>query len=402
MTTPAHDALALPAVPPPAGARRPWRDAILVAAFVAVLALALALTLLLPAPETMRFEKRRPQAWPAIPSAKDWRAFTAAAERAFADRLAGRDALIMLHHAGKALVFKTSPVRTAMIGRDGWYFWLGEDARALDRHHRGRVPFTDAQVQALVDELARRRAYLAARGVGFVVVAVPEKYSIYPEHLPPWVVRAPRTPLDRTIDAIGRDGSVCFVDLRGPLAQGKASERLYFRTDSHWNLAGATIGYAAIMAAIQAELPPAKRRPAVSAPRPPYDPARDRYAGDLVQMMAIARFVTEEDFVPLSKLLADASRRCARPVAVKVAPGAPPREDYACADTSLPRLLMLHDSMAIPLVPLLAENFARSVFVNTQALDPTLVDEIMPDVVVEQFVERAMDAPAAAAFGRGR
>ena len=51
--------------------------------------------------------------------------------------------------------------------------------------------------------------------------------------------------------------------------------------------------------------------------------------------------------------------------------------------------------MAIPLIPMLAENFSRSVFVSTPMLDPAVVERYQPDVVIEELVERTLNAPAA-------
>ena len=56
---------------------------------------------------------------------------------------------------------------------------------------------------------------------------------------------------------------------------------------------------------------------------------------------------------------------------------------------------MYRDSMAIPLIPLLSENFGHVVYVSSHRLDPAFILREKPDVVVEQMVERAMFAPAA-------
>ena len=51
--------------------------------------------------------------------------------------------------------------------------------------------------------------------------------------------------------------------------------------------------------------------------------------------------------------------------------------------------------MAIPLIPLLAENFRRSIYVGSRQLDPGFVLREHPDVVIEEMVERTLLAPAA-------
>jgi hypothetical protein len=51
--------------------------------------------------------------------------------------------------------------------------------------------------------------------------------------------------------------------------------------------------------------------------------------------------------------------------------------------------------MAIPLLPLLSENFSRVVYVSSRQLDPALILRERPDVVIEEMVERLLLAPAA-------
>ncbi len=60
----------------------------------------------------------------------------------------------------------------------------------------------------------------------------------------------------------------------------------------------------------------------------------------------------------------------------------------------LPRAVVYRDSMAIPLIPMLAENFSRVVFV-AGPFDPALIEREKPDVVIEEMVERAVHAPGA-------
>ena len=188
-----------------------------------------------------RFENRPMAPWPAPALSRE---FAPAFERAFADRFGGRDVLVRFHHGALLRAFGVSSLATVMRGNDGWFYWLGEDGHSLDRHYRATLPFAQSEVDNTVAEFARRRDWLAARGIAYVVVVVPEKFTIYPEHLPTWVVRSPRR--RRTIACAPpseRDGRVPFVDLRAPLLAAKARERVYFQTDSHWNYNGAIVGY---------------------------------------------------------------------------------------------------------------------------------------------------------------
>ena len=166
---------------------------------------------------------------------------------------------------------------------------------------------------------------------------------------------------------------------------------MYFETDSHWNYAGALVGHAAIVDAVAARVPGLRR---VAPERPPYVPG-DTYSGDLARMIGLPRHFVEDDFASLGKVLGNAASRCARRSAETPVGAAPaPADAWECAAGSV-RALVFRDSMGIPLIPLLAENFARTAFVETRALPAALVDAERPAVVIDEMVERSLHAPTA-------
>ncbi len=388
MSTPL-DPLSLPPVPGPARATHPQRDRIVATLFALALAMPLmALTLTWSRTMTL-FEKRPMAPWPAIELAMS---FPPAFERAFADRFGGRDALIRWHHALLLESFGVSALATVMPGRDGWYYWLGEDGLSLDRHYRGVADFPDSYVHATVAELIRRHDWLAARGIAYVVAVVPEKFTIYPEYLPTWVTQSAQpSPQDRVVAALA-NSAVALLDLRTALRAAKALDRVYYKTDSHWNYLGAMAGYDAIMREVQRALPPNRLPKAVAPQRPGYLPGVDFFSGDLVGMLGLPGRIREDDIAPIHKIFADAATRCARRAdSLSV----PEIESYVCDQPGLPRAVVYRDSMAIPLIPMLAENFSRIVFVSSRGFDTELIEREKPDIVIEEMVERTLHAPGA-------
>jgi len=385
------DSLALPPVPLPAPGDHPLRDRIIAALFAIAIAWP-GLALIGTWSRTMtRFENRPMAQWPALALTRE---FAPAFDRAFSDRFGGRDGLVRFHHGTRLGVFGVSSLSTVMPGNDDWFYWLGEDGHSLDRHYRGTMPFSQRDVDNTVTEFARRRDWLAARGVAYVVLAVPEKFTIYPEHLPAWIAKSPlQSPYDRVRAAVERDGRVTFVDLRPPLLAAKTRERVYFKTDSHWNYNGAAVAYGELMRAVQKVLPAGMLRVIAPAPRPAYVQGVDFYSGDLVRMLGLpSRIVREDDVAPLGKVLGDATGRCARRIDKDEFPGF---EYFVCDRPGLPRAVVLRDSMAISLIPLLSENFSRVVYVSTRELDQALIEREKPDIVIEELVERSLHAPGA-------
>ncbi len=382
------DPLALPPVPPPAPATHPRRDRVVAVLFALALAIPLSALALTWSRTMTLFEKRAMAPWPAFELATS---FPPAFEQAFADRFGGRDLLIRVHHAALLELFGVSALTTVLPGTDGWYYWLGEDGLSLDRHYRGVAEFPQAYVDATAAELVRRRDWLASRGIAYVVAVVPEKFTIYPEHLPAWIgaSRQP-TPQDRIVTALAKSG-VTLLDLRPSLRDAKARDRVYYQTDSHWNYLGAMVGYDAIMLAVQRALPAQLLPEIVPARRPAYVPGVDYYSGDLTGMLGLPGRIREDDVAPLGKILADTTSRCA-----KRSDASPPDiEIYTCDRPGLPRAVVYRDSMAIPLIPMLAENFSRVNFITGRAFDRALIESEKPDVVIEEMVERALHGPGA-------
>jgi hypothetical protein len=301
--------------------------------------------------------------------------------------------LLRLHHRVMVDAFGVSPAPNVMLGRDDWLYFLGEDGKSLERHYRGTLPISDTEIAAVVSELKRRQQFLASLGIPYVVTVVPDKFTIYPENLPRSVgPPTTTTPLTRLFDALRADGTVRLVDLREPLREAKSRERVYYATDSHWNMLGAAIGYDAIMREVQRALPPGKLAGIAPPLMPVYVPGADVYAGDLARQVGFPPRYREPDFAPFAKVLADPGARCARRSDSGADEGF---EFYACAKPDLPRAVVYRDSMAIPLIPLLSENFSRVVYVSSRRLDPALIQREKPDVVIEEMVERSLLAPAA-------
>jgi alginate O-acetyltransferase complex protein AlgJ len=121
----------------------------------------------------------------------------------------------------------------------------------------------------------------------------------------------------------------------------------------------------------------------------------DYYSGDLAQMLGLQRQFRETDIAPLGKISATPGSRCAKRDATADAPNV---ETYVYRCPNAPRFaaLVYRDSMAIPLIPMLAENFSRTTFVTSTQIDPELVERLRPDIVIEELVERTL--PGLAAF----
>jgi hypothetical protein len=388
MTTARPDPLALPPVPQPAPATHPWRDL----ALVALLALGLSLPglalVVTWSRTTTHFENRPTAPWPTALAA----GFTAAFERALADRFGGRDAMIRLHHRVKAVLFGVSPVRQVLLGRDGWLYYAGDDGLAFDRVFRRNPPPTAAEASAIARGIAQRIDYLAVRGIRYVLVIVPDKYTVYPEHVPSYLQPPPSaSPLDLLLETLSPEVRAHVVDLRPALMAAKQDRQVYYRTDSHWNGSGGWIGYLEILAALRREMEVADR------PSPRLLPARQdsMVSGDLARMIGLTEVYMEPHFA-LER--PDSWRECARNET-----GSPPvwgatRQTLRCPEAHLGKVAIYHDSMGWEILALLAHDLKDSLWVHGRNWDLEHLATESPVAVVDLIVERSLPVLADTSF----
>jgi hypothetical protein len=172
------------------------------------------------------------------------------------------------------------------------------------------------------------------------------------------------------------------LDVRQAMMLGKSKERLYHRTDTHWNQRGAFIAYQAIINALRSQVP------AVPPPltRADFDDSTRIAPGqDLAAMMGLKRSMEEEDL----RLNPKTPRRY---VVTE------PKGAYATAGegrivteipgSNLPTAVMFRDSYTSWLAPFLSEHFSRIVYLWQNDFDADLILKEKPDVVIHEMVGR--------------
>lgn len=376
-----------------------WAEVALVAAFVLVLAVPGLATL-------AGVDRERPTGGttpgPAPATAVTLEDRLASLTAAFDGHFAFRSAFVHWQAVLRARVPGVSPLPSVIRGREGWWYY-GEDGALEDIANA--APFPDHELVDWRNTLQHTRDWLAARGIAYVFVLVPDKPTIYPEFLPPTIHRRPGPSRADALAAYLRAHStVPVVDLRPALETATRAERIYHRTDSHWNDRGALIGYQRIIAALRSQRPtlmPPLDRTAFT------DVARTEPGWDLAEMLSLTRELPEDNL-----MLAPVTPRRAR----VIEPTAPhplyigPRLVTAVADPHLPRAVFYRDSFGSALVPFLAEHFQRLTVLWEYDVLPETIRQERPDVVIHEWAGRRLhnrgpfdaiveDAAAAAELG---
>jgi len=351
----------------------------LVIAFLAALVTPATVMLARLDPEPARAENRElapPPAWPGSWTAL--RAFPAAASHYFEDHFGLRAALVRWQAVLRLRLLHVSASPDVILGRGGWLFYAGDGA---SEDIASAVPFTHDELEMWRSTLQHTQDWMQAYGIAYVFVIAPDKHQVYAEELPASVHRVgAETRTEVLVRYLHDHSTVPVLDLQPLLETAKRNERLYHRTDTHWNDRGAYVAYDAIVRALGVVGAPASRA-SFDAPSV-YVPGMD-----LAGMLGVTGALSEEDLA-----LVPRSPRRAR-VLEPVRPDAHFMEARIVTeqpDSTRPRAVVFRDSFGSALVPFLSEHFSRAVYLWQYNVDPEIVLAERARVVIQEWVGRRL------------
>jgi hypothetical protein len=337
-------------------------------------------------PPSAASEQRRLAPLPSLTrSAKGVAAFPAAFDEYVNDNFGYRNELMRGYALTKVFGLHDSCASSVVVGRDGWLFLDGRINEATDpiadaRHVR---PLSPEQVEVVATRFITRRDWLAALGIGYVVIIPPNKETVYADKLPPgFEALAGPSPLDQ-VSARLKGTGIEFIDLRNDYAEARRQGKdVYYKTDTHWNWLGAAMAYTRLMKAVQRQTPGVD--PALLEPTPLE--AFERQAVStrgygLAKMLGLADVMGE-----------DSVRYDLRAMRAELTSLDPLNKHSVSrlADPRRPRAVMLHDSFSIPLMPYISEHFSSVDYQWTMHFEQESIARQTPAVVIEETGERGL------------
>jgi len=355
-------------------------ERIIVVIFLAVLSLPLMGMVLNLDRDAPSGENRTLAAWPQLRwDAASLRALPEQLTRYFEDHFAFRARLVRWQAIVRLDVLGVSPSASVIKGRDGWLFYADDGAM---QDYAEAPPFTVVELEVWRHTLQDISDWLRGQGIAYLFVIAPDKHVIYPEYMPHTIRRAAVSRIDQLVSDLRQHSTVRVLDLRPSLLASKSRERLYHRTDTHWNDRGAFVGYQSIVDALSEEISTLH-----SASHSAFEPRVVRSAGlDLAGMLGLTEVLSEDDLVLVPR----------RPAAARILePQYPNRRlTHARIVTEAPnrgpRAVVFMDSFGPGLVPFLSEDFNRVVYLWQDNMDPQVVQQERPQVVIQELVGRAL------------
>jgi alginate O-acetyltransferase complex protein AlgJ len=362
-------------------ATHPGGDLALVVLFVIIITVpALGMVLGFDRARISESEMRELAPWPTWSWARqDLVAWPAAFQKYFEDHFALRNRLIDWRSAFLWRRLGTTSSDTVIAGREGWLFYAADGG--IDDWIQAE-PFTHDELEVWRETLLRRRAFLTARGIRYLLVIAPDKQMIYPEYMPDALRRLRNDFRADQLIAHMRltTPDLHILDLRPAIIAAKPTGLLYHRYDTHWNDRGGLVGYQQIARALQQWLPrmqPLQRSDFDTDPTVP--------SGDKTTMLGLRD--AGKVAMPGLVLRRGESYRIVEPEHPD-----PYGESGLIVtennDKSLPKAVIYRDSFGGRLIPFLSEHFSRASYLWQNEFDFDQVERDKPDVLIQEYVGR--------------
>ncbi|UFP99228.1 alginate O-acetyltransferase AlgX-related protein [Pseudomonas fitomaticsae] len=285
-----------------------------------------------------------------------------------------------------------------IIGKEGWLFLGDEYADKISVKRAG----VDKKETQIIENVARSvelwDQWLSSKGVtAFRIVIGPDKDSVYPEYLPDWSSHTSLRPTDVLLRHARGD---IYVDPIKALVQAKQqfAHPLYYRTDTHWNNAGAWIAFDELRKSLtntQTRLIwPQARAPLTLT-------THKRGGGDLAHFLRIQESLSDNEVVlnfpdeyslPVEHHDFNSGEMTFSGQNIGIASPASLLLVSSPQALNSKKVLWLRDSFGTAMTPLMTATFSETLHVYYLLLKPealvALVERFQPDYVFITSVER--------------
>lgn len=282
----------------------------------------------------------------------------------FQDHFAFRSRLVTANARLRSSLFGVSADDGVIDGTDGWLYYMD----SLD-DYLGRNLLEDRELFNIAHSLSLMQEYAEGKGIRFLFVPVPNKNTLYGEHMPHYYGakvsdESNRRRLLPYLDAEG----VRYLDLEKSF--GEREETLYHKTDSHWTNRGAGIAADEMFAALGMETRDWENRP--------YEVKKD-FRGDLAVMLY------PEDVTPEEEIYYEQGPEFQYKQEV---PDNFQPKIWTEKGNGTGSLVMYRDSFGNALLPFMADGFGTAYFSRGEPFYLTDLDVNQADTLIVERVER--------------
>ncbi len=161
-----------------------------------------------------------------------------------------RDVLIKAYLLLKEDILQTESIpHSVKHGKNGWYF-LGNFYQSVYNESLGIINHDNVDINNVCSNILSMNEICIGRKIDFYCAIVENKHQIYKEMLPLVPVNT-ISRFEKVNQKFERDGSFRLIKLSRDFLESKQTNKLYYKTDSHWTGYGALLGAKVLLDSLQ-------------------------------------------------------------------------------------------------------------------------------------------------------
>ena len=296
-----------------------------------------------------------------------------------------KEELLFFNKLIKKNLFGTYLIPNRSIDLDNGWYVVGNAFNDAFLESKALKVFSKEELYRLKDIIKSQNNWLESKGIKFYIAIAPNKLTTYDTLVP--IRKMSRKTKLQQLDSLCNELGVNFVNM-GMKFKENDSLRLYHKTDTHWNEAGAFLGYDASMDAIKKDFP--------STVFKENNLSDFNMNSSLTLFGDLNKMLKNDDKEELLKL-ENNSPKCAKKIQnILALPGDyhfDPKNYEMRFENEVGNLKFLsyRDSFMVSCKPFFVENFRESLFLWDYVFDQEIINKEKPDIVFFELVERNID-----------
>ncbi len=270
--------------------------------------------------------------------------------------------------------------RQVLLGEENWLFYKSTSDGDSIADFEGTNRYSEDEMQAIINTAAQTQAIIENKGIRFTFMVAPNKENIYSEYMPDIYHHADVSSTDILIDRMIQN-HVNIISPKEQLLENHLKHQLYYSYDTHWNQLGAYIGVKEVLASWGIDMPDLAEREIIS------KELKGNYhssAGDDLAAMIGLRSIFDDEIE-----YEIAGTRSMDWTAFAAEEGNGTVSHYSDPNADVDgTILLVGDSFRTSMIPSLREIFSEVYVVQRSNYTPQLLDEIEPDYLIAEYVER--------------
>ena len=268
----------------------------------------------------------------------------------------------------KSDLLKENPLPDkVVVGKQGWYFLGNSYKKVLNNTFNNTQEKT--QINQVVLNLKIISDYLKEKDILFYLTVAPNKHSIYKEYLP-YKLSQNNTFYNEVIKGLDKN-NINYINLNTHLLEKKKEDKVYHKTDTHWNSLGAFYAYQEVIKTLEKDV--TIKTPSLN------DYTVNKTIKPVNNLSKMINVYKEEQIFKFTKK--ESSN-------VKTLSNKNDNLIFSNPNKQL-KLLMSRDSFSDAWIGFFNESFKNTRFIkNYKQITPQLIEQYKPDIVIFEIVER--------------